>query len=359
LNRLAEAQSLAEAALKINPGHLDSWYVLTLIRARQKDRSGFKQAYQQYQKWHLHYLNFPEQLGSLLVNTIGEKWRLDLEYGAWLLDEGRNAEAARLFSELGGRAPDPSKAYQWAGQLCRRHQAPDLAEAFFDRAALAGLPADAVQYEKAQLKRATGEEFVYRAMLANLLDRKELSMESQTMVGLAADALEQGYYDKAESLLRNVLSQGFENAAVCTLLALAVKYQNNIAEAVSWNLKALEYVAEDPDALINLGHLYYEQKDWRSARDYYQRALKADPDHVDVLLHLSLIALMDQDLEACIQYCDRLLAVLQISQDLEIGGLPDVARVYRWIGEALAVQNKRTLAAEALTLATSLETSAR
>jgi hypothetical protein len=74
-----------------------------------------------------------------------------------------------------------------------------------------------------------------------------------------------------------------------------------------------------------------------------------------VLLRLSLIALMDQDLETCIQYCDRLLNVLDVPHDLVIDSFRDVAQVYRWISEALVKQNKKTLAAEALILASGLD----
>jgi tetratricopeptide (TPR) repeat protein len=355
LDRLSEARSLAEAALKINPCHLDSFYVLALVQARQKNRAGFEQAYKQFMEWRLHYESFPEHLGSIVINTIGEKWRLDLEYGALLLDEGLKSEAVRLFSESCTQAPDPSKAYQLAGQLCRMRHALDSAGEFFDQAGSAGLASAAVQYEKAQLKQAAGQESVFRTMLSDLLEKKELSMEPQTMVSLAADALKLGHYTKAESLLHEGISQGFENAAVCTLLALALKYQGKVQEAVDWNLKALEYIENDQDALVNLGHLYYEQKNWRTSCDYYQRALKTNPNQADVLLRLSLIALMDQDLETCIQYCDRLLNVLDVPHDLVIDSFRDVAQVYRWISEALVKQNKKTLAAEALILASGLD----
>ena len=74
--------------------------------------------------------------------------------------------------------------------------------------------------------------------------------------------------------------------------------------------------------------------DWDSARSFYEKAALIDKHQIDVSFRLSMLALMDQDLERCIRYCDQLFKELNITHSMVIGNAADFAQVYKLMGEA-------------------------
>ena len=354
LGQIDKAQFFAEQALRLEPNHLDSYFVLASVYATLKNRECFEEAFRAFTRLALHYRAHPEQLAGLVMNKLDEKWRLDLEYGALLLSGNLKTEAVPIFTQASQQAPDPSRAYRIAAQLCRDLGEIRLGEDFLKNASQAGLPLTTARFEEALLKRASGDEQAFHAALAGLIDGAPGNMDPDIATALGIEALKSGKYIRAEFLLQTALAQGYETPSLCTHLALASKYQGKISEAMSWNQKALELDQKDLNALVNLGHLLYDQKQWHSAQSQYQKALLLAPRQADVLLRLSLIALMDQDLAECIRFCDLLLSALNLNCDRVVTSIQDIAEVYRLIGDALRIRGQNILASEAATLSAHL-----
>ncbi|RPI78829.1 MAG: glycosyltransferase, partial [Desulfobacteraceae bacterium] len=93
LGRLDQAQAYAEQALRLNPEHLDSHFVLASVCAARKDRPGFESSYRIFSNLAPEYRAHPERLAGLVLNKLDEQWRLDLEYAALLLADHLKAEA--------------------------------------------------------------------------------------------------------------------------------------------------------------------------------------------------------------------------------------------------------------------------
>ena len=157
-------------------------------------------------------------------------------------------------------------------------------------------------------------------------------------------------------MLSAAAERSYSHPKLFTSLALACKYQDKIDEATLWNHRALKMDERDLDALINLGHLYFDEKEWSSAKSCYEGALSIDKQQKDVLFRLSLLALMDQDLEECIRYCDHLMRELNISRNMVIGNMEDLSLIYKSIGEAFLKNGKKRLHSEAMNFAMAVET---
>lgn len=333
LGRLKEAREISEAALRVAPDHLDSYFVLASVYAAEKDRNGFEHAYKKYRELVDKFTRNPEALSGLVVNKISETWRLDLENGALFLQEGE-VEMAREWFEKGIRkSHEPATAYKRVVHACSQAGRYSLAESFLEAAAKAGTSPRSVVLERAIMRKALGDRSGYLSLLEELLSH-QVDDSPEFLLALATEALKSGRYQKAEQLLLQSLKAHYDIPVVFTSLALACKYQGRFDEAYQWNLRALEMDDTDIHACANLAHLYYDQKKWREAMSWYRRVLEIDDGQGDVLFRLSLIALMQQDLPGCVHYCNRLSETMGISFDMEIATVKDLSLVYRTIGKA-------------------------
>ncbi|MBE9551013.1 MAG: glycosyltransferase [Proteobacteria bacterium] len=348
-----EAKSFAQEAVSINPDHFDSFFVLASVYAAQKDMKGFLEAYDRFDELAKKYSEKPELMTGLVVNKIDEKWRLDLEYGTLLLENGSTEEAAKRLQEAAGQASAPSVAFRLATVACRERGYPDLAKVFLQRAEEAGLETQLAEFERALIQNTEGNRAGYLGRIHRLLGMEVLE-PPEFMHVLGVEALKIGELAGAEKLLTGAIQRAYENAGIFNALALACKYLDKWDEAVQWNQRALEMDEKNTDALTHLGHLHYDRKEWESAKTYYMKSLSIDGYQRDLLFRLSLLALMDQDPEQCISYCDRLMAELDIPRDRVIGNLEDIAMIYDEIGEGFSKSGGKLHHLEALSFANSL-----
>lgn len=354
LQMIQEAKTYAEDALKINPDHIDSYFVLASIYAEQNDREAFERVYEEVNILINKYRTNPELFGSLVINKIGEKWRLDLEYGNILISKGCGEEAIKWIEKAADHAPSPSLVYRSASIASREHGVIALAEYFLNMSYSRGLDYQTVEFEKAMNKRASGNESACWAIIDALLKIEKIS-SPELMAALGTEALKLGKYKKAEDLFTDCIDLFYHHPKLFTSLALVCKYQNKMNEAVIWNSRALEMNENDLDALINMGHIYFDLKKWKAAKTYYQKALSVNSHQEDVLLRLSLIALMDQDFEDCMVHCEILLKGLNRLNRKVVQSLADVAFIYREIGEGFHTIGKEGLYMEAMSFAKLLE----
>jgi tetratricopeptide (TPR) repeat protein len=128
-----------------------------------------------------------------------------------------------------------------------------------------------------------------------------------------------------------------------------------VDDAVAWNIRALEINEDDLIALTNLGHIYFDLKKWDSAKHYYQKAFSINNRQEDILFRLSLIALMERDLDGCVGHCELLLDKLKRSNNRVIQSIKDVAFIYHEMGEGFKAAGKNELCREAINFARILE----
>lgn len=354
LGMMKEAKSMAEEAIRINPEHIDSLFVLASIHARYEDRSGFEKSYHKAVALIEKYRNNPGLLSGLVVNKINEKWRLNLEYGTLFLNEESPEKAQEYFEKAIDQSPEKSIALRHVVIDCRKKGCYGLAESFLEDALDNGMDPLVFALEKALLQKTVGDQATYKSTMQDLIYSEGLQ-SPELMAAVGTEALELGDYPKAETLFLSAIEQSYEDPRALTNLALACKYQGHTDDAIAWNIRALDMDKNNVNALANLGNLYHDQKEWDKARSFYEKAIHIKEDQSHVLFRLSLIALMDQDLSECVAYCDRLMQLLHITKNMVIDSINDLALVYQEIGAAFLAEGKQAFHVEAARFAETLK----
>ena len=108
--------------------------------------------------------------------------------------------------------------------------------------------------------------------------------------------------------------------------------------------------------MTNLGHIYFDEKKWSLAKSYYQKSLAIDNHQRDVIFRLSLIALIDEELNGCIRFCTLLLRELHITNDRVINNIEDLSFIYNVIAKGFLTRGEKQLHLEAVNFANMLET---
>jgi len=86
---------------------------------------------------------------------------------------------------------------------------------------------------------------------------------------------------------KNPLS--FKSGEDAFFQALACQEEGNFAEALTQYAAMLEAQPENPDVLVNIGNIKYQQGYSEAAERFYRRALRVDPDHAEANFNLANI----------------------------------------------------------------------
>ena len=111
-------------------------------------------------------------------------------------------------------------------------------------------------------------------------------------------------------------------------------------EAEKKYLDALEINPEEPNAITNLGILYYQNNNYKDAVPFLNRATKIDPDHLYVILALSHIYLKISEIEKIVPLCERLLDQLGLPTNFNIKSINDLGDIFFLISKTLLTQKK-------------------
>src|SRR5271155_1314300 len=102
------------------------------------------------------------------------------------------------------------------------------------------------------------------------------------------DLLKHGRYSNAESCFRRALQFNADDPDVLNNLGNSVWQQGRSPEAVAYFLKAYQYKPDDFGILNNLGIILWEQNRPDRAVSYYRRALQLQPDAFDAKMNLGV-----------------------------------------------------------------------
>ena len=95
-------------------------------------------------------------------------------------------------------------------------------------------------------------------------------------------------YHKAIEIWEQYLLHDNKNITVLTRVADAYRKVHDFKHSKAVYLRVLEMEANNPYAIIGLGHLHYDFKDYQGALYYWEKMLKNSPDTVDIRVLTSI-----------------------------------------------------------------------
>ncbi len=155
-----------------------------------------------------------------------------------------------------------------------------------------------------------------------------------------------GNHEIAEQLIRRAIA----NNNVFFYHSSLGNVQNALGRpdhAIESFQRALALKPDFPDALNNLGLIYFNMEDADKALDFYQRALAINPDHVDTMINMGLLLQDEKKYDEALDIYRRVVSIN-----------PNMADAYYNIGTVFQNLKKRDDALQAYQKANSLRPSA-
>jgi len=172
--------------------------------------------------------------------------------GYQFLKENRIGEAERNFKKILENDPENNYALVGLGDAARKRTA----------------HRDAVDYYKKCLVYHPGNNYA--------------------LFGLADCYKALNQYQKAIEIWEQYLLHDNKNITVLTRIADAYRKVRDFRKSKAIYLRVLEMEFDNPYALIGLGHLHYDFKEYRDALHYWQRMVDAQGDLVDIRVLTSI-----------------------------------------------------------------------
>ncbi|TBW30049.1 tetratricopeptide repeat protein [Gramella sp. KN1008] len=245
-----------------------------------------------------------------------------IDYGELLIEAGRLNKADSLFNDLIVKYPDNAN-FRYRMGLIKEKQHDKMAEYFYYRAIALDSTHQAAIYKivKTQLKR---KQFSNAIELSNLgLETKPNNVSLLSVLGQAYSASSQ--YKKAIPVYEKLLGLGQESAFIYDKLGFAYYRMDDLAKAAENFKKSLEIEDRNSATHYNLGKIYNQtgdlekaeqhllmsilikkqpvdaeflslgltykdQKDYKKAMEYFEKALEENPENERALLERAIAA---------------------------------------------------------------------
>jgi tetratricopeptide (TPR) repeat protein len=89
------------------------------------------------------------------------------------------------------------------------------------------------------------------------------------------------------------------------------------------------------DAMVKIGHIKFRKGDMKETIHFWKKAVDAEPTLFDIRLLICKINIVQGNLEDVVTECDQLLQILDISRNIVIESLTDLANLFNLIGGKL------------------------
>ena len=352
VGELGAAERYSLTALELSPIHLDSYFMLVLVYHRQKNWERLLDAAQRFLHIQYDLRKSPEKFAYLVLHSAREEWRVRLALSDLYLREGNRQVAEKEFREGLAAAPDRRECYRIMGDIYRDNGLLNLAEDSLGKALQGQERHPAALYSLAKIQKAKGEGQAYLATLKEI--RHSPAENTEVLLQVGREDLIEGRYEYAASIFEQIIRASQPTCDILTNLALAYKYLGRYDDAVAHSLKALEVKDDSIETLSNLGHIYFELRDFQSAIKVYERAIELEPGLPDVCLRLASAYLSQGNPEGCITQCDGMLKALDLPRNFVLDAMEDLATVFLAIAGGLSRKGNARLSEEAVQIAAQL-----
>ncbi|MGR3175664.1 MAG: tetratricopeptide repeat-containing glycosyltransferase family 2 protein [Candidatus Scalindua sp.] len=112
--------------------------------------------------------------------------------------------------------------------------------------------------------------------------------------------------------------------------------ENNYLDKAEEAFKKLLDINEHTiDAMVKIGHIKFRKGDLKETIHFWKKAVDAEPTLFDIRLLVCKINIVQGNLEEVVTECDQLLQILDISRNIVLESMTDIANLFNLIGERL------------------------
>jgi len=133
-------------------------------------------------------------------------------------------------------------------------------------------------------------------------------------------------------------------------------FENNCLDKAEETFKKLLDVNEHTvDAMVKIGHIKFRKGDLNETIRFWRKAVDAEPTLFDIRLLICKINIVRGNLEEVVTECDQLLQILDISRDIVLESMTDLANIFNLIGGKLGERHDAQASETALKLCKDLQ----
>lgn len=113
-------------------------------------------------------------------------------------------------------------------------------------------------------------------------------------------------------------------------------FENNCLDKAEETFKKLlDFNEHTIDAMVKIGHIKFRKGDLNETILYWEKAVGAEPTLFDIRLLICKINIVHGNLEDVVTECDQLLQILDISRNIVLESMNDLANLFSVISEKL------------------------
>ena len=122
----------------------------------------------------------------------------------------------------------------------------------------------------------------------------------------------------------------------CLKLLANFYLENNCRDKAEETFRRLLSINEHAiDAMVKIGHIKFQKGDLNETIHFWKKAIGAEPTLFDIRLLVCKINIVQGNLEEVVTECDQLLQILDMSRNIVIESMTDLANLFNLIGEKL------------------------
>lgn len=110
---------------------------------------------------------------------------------------------------------------------------------------------------------------------------------------------------------------------------------NNLEKSEEIYKKLLNIKDTSVDAIIKMGHVKFKKGNLKEAIHFWEKAVNIEPSLFDIRLLICKINILQGNFEDVVSYCDQLLQLLNISRNITLESISDLANLFDIIGHKL------------------------
>ncbi|NOR65484.1 MAG: glycosyltransferase, partial [Candidatus Scalindua sp.] len=145
--------------------------------------------------------------------------------------------------------------------------------------------------------------------------------------------------ESGNSEIDKAVNESTDMEECLTLLGKFYIEQNNIVKAEDTYRRLLSINQKSVNALFNLGRIKFQKSDLNETLSLWKKAVEIEPTLFDIRLLICKVNIALGNFEDVVVDCDQLLQILNMSRDITIDGLSELANVFNSIVGKLKERN--------------------